>query len=195
MGAHLGVWGFIPSHSPTLSGAWNVTPRLHSSLLARTFVSLCLSCETKARVATIPHTFLHSRKHEIWFSGSLLACTFASPCLGCERKARVAILVFINKDYFILFLGSILFWMVWCDESIKISSILKCILCITSNHKVSFSELGVCVPQLFMIKSFFFMQGLFDLMQMRIASHIIPTLTNKDLWNCNILLQITVATW
>jgi hypothetical protein len=27
--AHLGVWGFIPSHSLTLLGAWNVTPRLH----------------------------------------------------------------------------------------------------------------------------------------------------------------------
>jgi hypothetical protein len=29
MGAHLGVWGFIPSHFPTLPGAWNVTPSLH----------------------------------------------------------------------------------------------------------------------------------------------------------------------
>jgi hypothetical protein len=47
MGTHLGVWGFIPSHSPTLSGAWNVTP---TSLLARTFASLCLGCEPKARV-------------------------------------------------------------------------------------------------------------------------------------------------
>jgi hypothetical protein len=28
MGAHLGVWVFIPSHSPALLGAWNVTPRL-----------------------------------------------------------------------------------------------------------------------------------------------------------------------
>jgi len=28
--AHLGVWGFIPSHSLKLSGAWNVTPRLHT---------------------------------------------------------------------------------------------------------------------------------------------------------------------
>jgi len=28
--AHLGVWGFIPSHSPTLPRAWNVTPELHS---------------------------------------------------------------------------------------------------------------------------------------------------------------------
>jgi len=26
--AHLGVWMFIPSHSPTLLGAWDVTPRL-----------------------------------------------------------------------------------------------------------------------------------------------------------------------
>jgi len=26
MGAHLGVWGFIPSHFPALLGAWNVTP-------------------------------------------------------------------------------------------------------------------------------------------------------------------------
>jgi hypothetical protein len=28
VGAHLGVWGFIPSHSPTLMGTWDVTPRL-----------------------------------------------------------------------------------------------------------------------------------------------------------------------
>jgi hypothetical protein len=30
MGAHLGMWKFIPSHSPTLPKAWNVTPMLHS---------------------------------------------------------------------------------------------------------------------------------------------------------------------
>jgi len=28
--AHLGVWGFIPSHSFALSGTWNVTPMLHT---------------------------------------------------------------------------------------------------------------------------------------------------------------------
>jgi hypothetical protein len=27
--AHLGLWGFIPSHSPTFPGAQNVTPELH----------------------------------------------------------------------------------------------------------------------------------------------------------------------
>jgi hypothetical protein len=30
MGVHLGVWGFIPSHSPTLPRAWDVIPRLPS---------------------------------------------------------------------------------------------------------------------------------------------------------------------
>jgi hypothetical protein len=30
VGAHLGVWGFIPSHSLALLGAWNVTPGLHT---------------------------------------------------------------------------------------------------------------------------------------------------------------------
>jgi hypothetical protein len=28
MGIHLGVWGFIPSHSPTFSKTINVTPGL-----------------------------------------------------------------------------------------------------------------------------------------------------------------------
>jgi hypothetical protein len=32
MGVHLGVWGFIPSHSLTLPGAWGVTPRSPSWL-------------------------------------------------------------------------------------------------------------------------------------------------------------------
>jgi hypothetical protein len=30
MGAHLGVWRFIPSHSPTFPGAWDLTPGLTS---------------------------------------------------------------------------------------------------------------------------------------------------------------------
>jgi hypothetical protein len=30
MGIHLGVWGFIPSHSLTFPGARNATPKLHS---------------------------------------------------------------------------------------------------------------------------------------------------------------------
>jgi hypothetical protein len=30
MGVHLGVWGFIPSHSFALSGSWDVTPGLLS---------------------------------------------------------------------------------------------------------------------------------------------------------------------
>ncbi len=30
VGAHLGVWRFIPSNSPTLPGAWNVTIDFHT---------------------------------------------------------------------------------------------------------------------------------------------------------------------
>jgi hypothetical protein len=30
VGVHLGMWGFILSHSPTLPGAWNVIFELHS---------------------------------------------------------------------------------------------------------------------------------------------------------------------
>jgi len=50
VGTHLGVWGFIPSHSLALLGAWNVI--LGPSHLAHTFASLCLGCEPKARVVT-----------------------------------------------------------------------------------------------------------------------------------------------
>jgi len=32
MGAHLGMWGFIPSHFATFPGAWNVTLGFHSWL-------------------------------------------------------------------------------------------------------------------------------------------------------------------
>ncbi len=50
MGAHLGVWGFIPSHSLTLLGNMKCDSR--PSHLACTFTSLCLGHEPKARVAT-----------------------------------------------------------------------------------------------------------------------------------------------
>ncbi len=42
VGVHLGVCGFIPSHSPTLLGAWNVTPMLqywHAPLQALVLVA------------------------------------------------------------------------------------------------------------------------------------------------------------
>jgi len=49
VGAPLGVWGFIPSHSLTLPRAWDVTPGF---LLARPLVSPCLDREPKVKVAT-----------------------------------------------------------------------------------------------------------------------------------------------
>ncbi len=53
MGAHLGVWEFILSHSPTFSTSQEHEMWLRASLLVRTFVSLCLGREPKARVTTI----------------------------------------------------------------------------------------------------------------------------------------------
>jgi hypothetical protein len=43
MGAYLGVRGFIPSHSPTLPGAWNVTPELHFWLAPLQALTLIMS--------------------------------------------------------------------------------------------------------------------------------------------------------
>jgi len=43
VGAHLGVWGFIPSHSPTLLEAWNVNPRLPFRLAALQALALVVS--------------------------------------------------------------------------------------------------------------------------------------------------------
>jgi hypothetical protein len=50
VGAHLGMFGFIPSHCSTLLGTWNVIPRI--LLSAHTFASPCLGRKLKAKVAT-----------------------------------------------------------------------------------------------------------------------------------------------
>jgi len=42
VGVHLGLWGFLPSHFPTLPGAWNVTfelPFWHAPLQALALVA------------------------------------------------------------------------------------------------------------------------------------------------------------
>jgi len=58
VGVHLGVWGFIPSHSPTLPRALRCDS--WASFLAHTLASPCLSCEPKVKVATfIPYCAIH----------------------------------------------------------------------------------------------------------------------------------------
>jgi hypothetical protein len=49
VGAHLGVWGFIPSHSPSLPGAWDVIP---SFPFGSHPCKPLFCCEPKARVTT-----------------------------------------------------------------------------------------------------------------------------------------------
>ncbi len=98
---HLGVWGFIPSHSPTLLGGWNVILKLPSwptPLQALALVaSLRLRLQHPKCGGSFPHTFLHSWEHEMWLLGSFVARTFASPYLGREPKARVATLSPTNR--------------------------------------------------------------------------------------------------
>jgi hypothetical protein len=50
VGVALGVWGFIPSHFPTLSEACGVTPMLPFG--PQPCKPLCFGCEPKARVVT-----------------------------------------------------------------------------------------------------------------------------------------------
>jgi hypothetical protein len=75
VGTHLGVWGFIPSHSLALLGSWMW---LLGSLLACTFTSLCLDRKSKARVATLP-LFLHLSllwKWNMWYLCILPPCLY-----------------------------------------------------------------------------------------------------------------------
>ncbi len=50
--AQLGVWRFIPSHSPTNPHSWSMKRDSWVSFLARTFASPCLGHEPKVKVTT-----------------------------------------------------------------------------------------------------------------------------------------------
>jgi len=63
VGAHLGVCGFIPSHSPTFLGAWNVTPKLHSWLAPLQAFTLVVSGMRKDFVTTVIKTPMERRLH------------------------------------------------------------------------------------------------------------------------------------
>jgi hypothetical protein len=62
VGAHLGVWGFIPSHFPTILGAWNVTPRLHSWLAPLQALVLVVSPKLGLRHPFTPKA-MRAREH------------------------------------------------------------------------------------------------------------------------------------
>jgi len=69
VGAHLGVWRFIPSCSPTFPRTWNGTPELHS--WPHTFASPCLGHEPKARVGTLSFSCFHLLESQLSPSSSL----------------------------------------------------------------------------------------------------------------------------
>jgi hypothetical protein len=61
VGVALGVWGFTPSHFPTLSGVLNVTPGLPFG--PHPCNPFCLGHQPKARVATINMKYLNVFHH------------------------------------------------------------------------------------------------------------------------------------
>jgi len=57
VGAHFGVWRFIPSHSPTVPGAWDVTPGLPSWPTTLQALALVMSPRLRLRqLTTFPPT-------------------------------------------------------------------------------------------------------------------------------------------
>jgi hypothetical protein len=86
MGAHLGVWGFIPSHSLTLPRAWNVTPEL---ILGPHICKPLLSHQPKVRIATKWHLGASPIvKHKVYYKGEgggfpqvRVVVSLMSPCL------------------------------------------------------------------------------------------------------------------
>ncbi len=54
VGAHLGVCGFIPSHSPTFPGTWNVNPKLHSWHAPLQALVLVMSPKLKLQQIPLP---------------------------------------------------------------------------------------------------------------------------------------------
>jgi len=64
--AHLGMWGFIPSHSPTFLGAWNVTLGLHSWPTPLQAFKLVVSLKLGLRhCECLEFWFEREKKHQI----------------------------------------------------------------------------------------------------------------------------------
>ncbi len=94
VGAHLGVWGFIPSQCDALL-AFTLGPHLRKP--SPWLRAQGQGCKPKARVATIWECEVHSltlsytpRNMKCDSHVSLLACSFVSFHFGCKPEARVA---------------------------------------------------------------------------------------------------------
>jgi hypothetical protein len=84
VGAHLGVWGFILSHSPTLFHTpGSMKCDSWASLLAHTFASPCFGREPKVRIAT----FL------VTTSRNLMVCVLA------QLMVFIFSLVYITQEF------------------------------------------------------------------------------------------------
>jgi hypothetical protein len=72
VGIHLGMWGFIPSHFPTLPKAWNVTPMLHSWPALSQALALVMSPRLGLRQSMCLLLMLSSNKLSIMCKNNVL---------------------------------------------------------------------------------------------------------------------------
>ncbi len=84
VGVDLGMWRFIPSHTPTLLEAWDVTLGLPYTL-----ASPCLGCKPKAKVANkehaqnVLHFYWRIEKH--WKPGCMVSCKIVQGQKRCVK--------------------------------------------------------------------------------------------------------------
>jgi hypothetical protein len=86
VGAHLGVWGFILSNSPTLMKSWNVIPELHS---------WCAPLQALALVVNPRLGFWHS--WQVWHMHLLFLRWFVTlPCL--HNPHNVIVMKWVKEE-------------------------------------------------------------------------------------------------
>jgi hypothetical protein len=109
VGAHLGVWGFIPSHSPTLPRAWNVTSKLQSwpaPLQALTLVAsprlrlqhLSSSCFSLMLLLFLRNVIFIPPWHRVYSSSTLFLFFFNVAC-PFPRRCSFSLMLFLLFFY------------------------------------------------------------------------------------------------
>jgi len=99
VGVPLGVWGFIPSHSPTLLGAWDVTPGLPSWPATLQAFAMFMSPRLWLRHFW-SHIlfFLWSFSKALFFMSFLLAISLKSSFMG-----SLFLMISFKKKKFVIF--------------------------------------------------------------------------------------------
>ncbi len=85
VGVYLGVWGFIPSHSPTLPRAWDVTPGLPSWPASLQALVLVMSLRLKLEhIISYPFLYLFHHGCELEFKFTTMCTIWTWTQVACN---------------------------------------------------------------------------------------------------------------